>query len=56
VAKDEPQLRAALPATAAVRSELWLTGTASARARQELQARGWDLHEAQIIEDIAHPN
>jgi len=40
VADYERALREALPADAAAR-ELWLTGVVSARARQELEQRGW---------------
>jgi hypothetical protein len=46
VAKAEEQLRASLPAgSRTAGSELWLAGTLSDRARTELQARDWELHE-----------
>jgi hypothetical protein len=46
VAKGEEQLRASLPAESRTAGrELWLAGTLSDRARSELQARDWVLHE-----------
>jgi hypothetical protein len=46
VAKAEEQLRTSLPAVARTAGrELWLAGTLSDRARSELQAREWELHE-----------
>jgi hypothetical protein len=46
VAKAEEQLRTSLPQESrAAGRELWLAGTLSARARSELRARGWELHE-----------
>lgn len=44
VASGEAQIRAQLPADAA--RELWYLGGASDRARAELAARGWQLHES----------
>jgi len=31
--------------TRPVNKQLWITGTASARAKQEIESRGWQLHE-----------
>jgi hypothetical protein len=46
VAKGEAQLRASLPAASrSAGRELWLAGTLSDRARSELRARDWELHE-----------
>ena len=46
VAKAEEQLRTSLPEESrAAGRELWLAGTLSARARSELRARDWELHE-----------
>jgi hypothetical protein len=46
VAKAEEQLRTSLSVEARVAGrELWLAGTLSDRARNELQALGWELHE-----------
>ena len=47
VAKHETLLRQALPSTGVTGRELWLSGTASERARTELRALGWDVHESQ---------
>jgi hypothetical protein len=47
VATDETQIRQLLPSTGVTMLELWLTGTASERARAELRALGWELHESQ---------
>lgn len=44
VASYEQALRAALPADAPGR-EAWLSGAISPRARAELTARGWDVHD-----------
>jgi hypothetical protein len=50
VAIDEAALHALLPASSG-KLELWVSGTVSTRARQELESRGWDVHAdaAQII-------
>ena len=45
VAKLEAQIRQAPPTTGVAVRELWLAGTASERARQELASLGWELHE-----------
>ena len=45
VAKLEAQIRQVLPTTGVAVRELWLAGTASERARQELASLGWELHE-----------
>jgi hypothetical protein len=46
VAKAEEQLRMSLPEESrAAGRELWLAGTLSERARSELHARDWELHE-----------
>ena len=58
MAAAEEQLRAALPApdpgagsggtdsAGTTVRELWLAGSASPQVRDELRARGWQLHEA----------
>lgn len=52
VARDEEQIRQALPQAAGAR-ELWLDGTVSDRAQSELHDRGWELHEAALLQDRA---
>ena len=44
VATDEAALRAVLP-TSLNHLELWVSGALSPRARSELTARGWDVHD-----------
>jgi hypothetical protein len=46
VASGEEQIRQALLQSDAGVRELWLSGTASDRARAELSARGWNLQES----------
>jgi hypothetical protein len=54
VASYEAALHALLPAGSS-NLELWLSGALSPRARSELSARGWDVHDnaAQTIADPA---
>lgn len=56
VATGEAEIRAALPAEREAARELYLSGTASDRARAELSALGWTLHESQGPPDAALPS
>jgi hypothetical protein len=53
VAADEAALHALLPA-ASNHLELWISGAVSPRARSELTARGWDVHD-KASETLAAP-
>jgi hypothetical protein len=44
VATDEAALHGVLPASLN-HLELWISGTLSPRARSELTARGWEVHD-----------